>query len=524
MLDILISGGKLIDGTGAPWRLVDVGIAEGRIAAVGKLRQQQAHFHLPASGSVLCPGFIDAHSHADLSLIAGRWVDARLLQGITTEVVGQDGLSYAPVTEHSLPAWRRYLAALNGDFPEVDWTWRSVSDLIERYDHRAANAVYLLPHGAVRVEAMGWEPRQANEAEIATMRQLVRQGLREGAVGLSTGLTYPPCSHATTDELTALCTPVAEAGGILSIHLRSYGRDLLSALAEAIEIGRRSRVAVQISHLRGTESAEPNYAQRVLEQIEEARSRDVDVTFDTYPYTVGCGPLFSLLPVWAQHGGPDAVLGRLGTPSARERIVAEMAARSVDWSIYKVSNARGGNSQAWEAHTLEGAARLMKLSPPAFVVHLLRETELNTTIIAEGGKPSDNDAMLAHRLGAICSDGILVGGVPHPRGYGAFPRVFSRLVRDKRLLTWEEAVRKITSLPAARFNLQNRGVVREGAVADLVVFSPERIADGATYSNGRHPPIGLDWVLVNGHVVVEGGRYIGGEWGRALTPLLQGGA
>jgi N-acyl-D-amino-acid deacylase len=519
MFDLLITGGRLIDGTGTPWRFADVGIAGDRIAAVGQLKGREARRRIDASGHIVCPGFIDVHSHADLSLIAGRWVDARLLQGVTTEVVGQDGLSYAPVTEPNLPTWRRYLSGLNGDFPQIDWRWRSVADLIERYQNRAANAVYLVPHGAVRVEAMGWDPRPAQEGEIRTMQDLVRQGLEEGAAGLSTGLTYVPCSHATTDEMVALCEPVAAAGGILSIHLRSYGADLPAALAEAIEIGRRSEVAVQVSHLRGTESCEPAYAQRLLEQIEAARSEGIDVTFDVYPYTSGCGPLFSLLPTWAQSGGPRVILEHLADPSARQRMAAEMAARPVDWSIYQVSNAPAASSRGWEGHSLAKGAQAMGISPPAFALHLLRETELNATIVAEGGKPFDNETMLRHPCSIVCSDGILVGGCPHPRGYGTFPRLLSRLVRDKGLLRWEEAIHKITAMPAARLNLQDRGLVRQGAAADLVSLSPERVADGATYQAGRRPPTGIDWVLVNGHVVVENGRYVGGEWGRALTPL-----
>jgi N-acyl-D-amino-acid deacylase len=519
MFDLLITGGRLVDGSGTPWRFADVAVAGDRIAAVGRLKDRDARHRIDARGRIVCPGFIDIHSHADLSLIAGRWVDARLRQGITTEVVGQDGLAYAPVTGPNLVTWRRYLAGLNGDFPEIDWAWRSVADLMERYRGRAANVVTLVPHGAVRVAVMGWAARPARDDELRAMQELVRQALDEGAAGLSTGLTYVPCSHATTDEMVALCEPVAAAGGILSIHLRSYGPDLPAALAEAIEMGRRSEVAVQVSHLRGTESCEPDYARRLLEQIGAARAEGIDVTFDVYPYTCGCGPLFSILPTWAQAGGPDGMLERLADPVACERMVAEMAARPVDWSIYKVSNAPGRSSQDWEGHSLEEGAQATGLTPPAFALHLLRETGLNVTIVAEGGKPFDNETMLRHPWGLVCSDGILVGSSPHPRGYGTFPRFLSQFVREGGQLRWEEAIHKITALPAARLNLQDRGLARLGMAADLVVLSPDEVADGATYQDGRRPPTGIDWVLVNGHVAVEDGCCVGTSGGRALMPL-----
>jgi N-acyl-D-amino-acid deacylase len=519
MLDVLITDGRLIDGTGAPWRYADLGIADGRVVAIGQLRGIQAHCHIEAAEKVVCPGFVDIHSHADLSLLAGRWVDMRLLQGITTEVVGQDGLSYAPASPPHLQAWRRYLAALNGDFPQVRWDWRSVAELVQRYQDRAANVVYLIPHGAVRVEVMDWEARPATVQELRAMQALVCQGLEEGAAGLSTGLTYMPCAHASTEEMVALCRPVAEAGGILSIHLRSYIDRLLPALEEAIEIGRRSGVAVQVSHLRVADPAVWGSASALLERLDRARSEGVDITFDIYPYTAGCVPLFCLLPPWAQSGGPDAILARLSDPAVRREIIGEMQSWSVDWSPFIVSHMPATSQGRWEGRSLTEASQMAGLEVHAFMLHLLCETALNVSAVADGGNEAENELMLAHPAGMLCSDGILVGGHPHPRGYGAFPRLLGRYVRQKGLLRWEEAIHKMSALPAARLNLQDRGLLRVGAAADVVIFSPLEVADQATFEDGRQPPIGIEWVLVNGRPVVDNGTYIGGNYGQALTPL-----
>ena len=518
-LDILIKGGKLIDGTGAPWRYADVGIAGGRIVAIGQLAALDARRQLEIEGDMVCPGFIDSHSHADLTLIARKWVGLRLCQGITTEVVGQDGLSYAPASSARLQEWRRYLVGLNGDFSNLDWDWGSVQELIEKYRESAANVVFLIPHGAVRVETMGWAPRAADKQELGTMQGLVRQGMAEGAAGLSTGLSYIPCYHATTEEMVVLCEPVADAGGILSIHVRSYVHEFLAAIDEAIEIGRRSGVAVHISHLRMCDPATWGSAEEVLEKLDQARSQGIDVTFDIYPYTVGSAPLFAILPPWVQFGGPDEILSRLENQAIRHRIVEEMHSWPVDWPAFRLSNAAASSLGDWVGHSLAEAATALGMEAPDLIPALLLATELDATIVADGGNEADNEIMFRHPAAMVCSDGIMIGGRPHPRGYGAFPRVLARYVRQKKVLSWEEAIQKMSGLPAARLGLQDRGILREGAAADIVVFSPDEISDRATHEDGRLPPTGIRWVMVNGNVVIEKGRYNGGAYGKALTPL-----
>jgi len=520
MYDTLIVDAMIIDGSGAPWRYGDIGIRDGRIAAIGKLSHAEAGNTIAGTGLIACPGFIDIHSHADLALISGHEMDRRLLQGITTEVVGQDGLSYAPACGIRQSEWRRYLKGLNGDLPGTSWGWNQAGDYLSDLDRKASNAVYLLPHGPVRTEVMGWQARPATTGELAQMKDLVRQGMYEGAAGLSTGLTYLPCYHATTGEMIELCRPVAEKGGIYATHLRSYGPRLLEAIDEAIEIGRQSGVAVQISHLRVADPANRGLSPEILARVDQARAQGIDVTFDLYPYTSGCTPLLALLPPTAQAGGPDAILERLSDETVREQIADEMRSWNLDWSAYRLSNAPPSKLGGWEGLLVTEAALKLNIDAPLFILKLLDSLELNATIVADGGSQADNDALFAHPACMLCSDGILLGNHPHPRGYGAFPRLIADYVRDRQLLRMEDAVHKMTGLPASRLTLADRGLLRPGMAADIVVFDPLKFSDQATYDRGRLPATGIAWVFVNGQPAVAHGEYRPASSGKALRHLI----
>jgi len=518
-LDIIIAGGMLVDGTGTPWRRADVGILEGRIATIGCLQDTVTQRRIRADGQIVCPGFIDIHAHADLTLPANEGQTERLRQGITTEVLGQDGLSYAPASAQHLQEWRRYLIGLNGEGAGLDWAWSSVAEYLDRVDGKAANAVYLVPHGAVRVEAMGWADRPATASEMQHMQILVAEGLEQGALGLSTGLSYIPCTHATTEELNTLCRPVAKAGGILAIHLRSYGPMILDALDEAISIGRTTGVAVQVSHLRIAGPENRGKAPEIAARIDTARAEGVDITFDAYPYKVGCAPLFCLIPAWAQAGGPDAILARLADENERVRMRAEIHGWSVDWEMYALSNAPHTDMGNWERYSLPEAAQGSDRDVETFIIDLLLKTQLNATIVAHGGSWEDDKYLAQHPAGMVCSDGVLVGDHPHPRGFGTFPRVLAYYVREQRILTLEEAINKMTAAPAARLNLNDRGVLRIGAAADVVIFDPDKVEDRATYADSRRPPEGIDWVLVNGEPTIAQGQPTGALAGQVLSRL-----
>jgi N-acyl-D-amino-acid deacylase len=522
MKDYLITGGKLVDGTGAPWRYADVLVSNGKIIDIGSnLQVTLDAVEIDAAGMVVCPGFIDTHSHADIALLAGRKMDGRLLQGITTEVVGQDGISYAPASGEHLDEWRRYLAGLNGDFSEqVSWDWSSTRELIQLYEGCASNVVHLTPHGAIRVEVIGWEARHASSAELKQMQALMRQSLEEGAAGISTGLTYIPCTHATTEEMIALCKPVGDYGGILSIHLRSYAGKLLEAIEEAILIGKESGAGILISHLRMADVSTWGLADRVLELIEKGRADGVDISADMYPYTVGCAPLFALLPPWAQFGGPDAILERLSDQPAIKKIAQELDGWEIEWGNYILSNCPPNSLGDWEGKPLTEAAERLGLDVTIFIPMILRETKLQASIVAAGGNEAANQIMFKHYTSMVGSDGILIGGHPHPRAYGTYPRVFAEYVRENQVLRLEEAIHKMTGMPAARLNLQDRGILKIGCAADVVVFSLDAIQDNADYEDGSRLADGVCWVLVNGEPAVANGFYQGGSSGRALTPLL----
>ncbi|MBN1316037.1 MAG: amidohydrolase family protein, partial [Anaerolineales bacterium] len=387
---------------------------------------------------------------------------------------------------------------------------------LERYQKRAANVAYMIPHGAVRVEIMGWAARAATGPELIAMQDLVNQGMAQGAAGISTGLSYIPCSHAATGEMIALCEPVAEAGGILSVHMRSYIGELMPAIDEVIEIGRRSGVAVQISHLRMCDPAVWGQSEAVLEKLDNAREKGVDVTYDIYPYTIGSAPLFAMLPAWAQAGGPDEILSRLKESDSRNKIIQDMETWPTDWPLFFLSNARVTELGDFAGLSLPEAAKSVGVNTLEFILTLLVETELDATIVSDGGNEADNDVMFGHPAAMVCSDGLMIGQKPHPRGFGAFPRVLDRYVRQKGIQSWEQAVQKMTGLPAARLGLTNRGTIQRDNWADIVVFSPDTVADYATVHDGRKPPTGIHWVLVNGHVVVDNCQFVGGHYGQVV--------
>lgn len=523
-VDILIQGGKLVDGTGSPWRNGDLAVKDGLIVSMGgDTGNLDAKKVINAQGKYVSPGFVDAHTHSDLILLADEWMEYRIMQGITTEVVGQDGLAYAPVTPEHRQEWRRYLKGLNGEFLDrISWDWTTTAELIGQYEGKASNSVHLIPHGAVRVEVMGWEDRPASAEELTRMQDLVRVSLEQGAAGISTGLTYIPCSHATTEEMIKLCQPVGDAGGILSIHLRSYANQLLEAVEESVTMGRESGAGIHISHLRMADVSTWHLAPQVLEIIDRARGEGIDITYDFYPYTVGCAPLFCLIPAWAQAGGPDAIISRLADSKIRALIRDELHSWALNWSNYSLSNAPNPKYKEWEGQPLTETAAAHKMDVYQLIMDVLHDTDLDATIIASGGDEAANQIMMRHSAGMIGSDGVMVGDLPHPRGYGTYPKLLTEYVRDNPILQLEEAIHKMTAMPAARHNVTNRGVLFEGAAADVVVFSLEDMEDRATYRNARQLTKGVDTVLINGVCVVEDGNYLGSKAGKALRPLNQG--
>jgi N-acyl-D-amino-acid deacylase len=525
VLDLLIRGGRVIDGAGNPWFTADVGIAGDRVAAVGRLATESAARVIDADGLLVCPGFVDMHTHSDLQLLVNPPHEAKLQQGVTLEVLGQDGLSYAPVTDDVLDQLRSQLAAWNDDPPGFDWSWRTVAEYLDRLDEGiAVNACYLVPHGTVRMCVLGLDDRAPTADELVEMKRLVAEGLEQGAVGLSAGLTYTPGMYADDDELVALCEVLRDHGGFYCPHHRNYGLHALEAYGDSIEIARRAGVPLHLAHAHLGYEVNRGRAHELLAMIDGARADGVDITMDTYPYLAGATYLHAFLPSWMHAGGSAETIARLLQPELRERLRAELEEEGsdgfhdipMDWGIVVISGVRTEAGRRWIGSSVAEAAGAAGRRPIDFVCELLADEELGVACIAHIGNEENVRTIMTHPAHTAGSDGILVGEQPHPRSYGTFPRYFAVYVRELGILSWEQAVRKMTSLPCQRLGFGDRGLLRPGMAADVVCLDPETVRDTATYDDPRQQPEGIPYVIVGGRVAVDEGHLTGELAGRAL--------
>lgn len=515
LFDLIIRGGRVIDGSGSPWYYGDVAIRGDRIAAVGKLNQTEARRIIQADNQVVCPGFIDMHSHSDVMLLANPKHEPKVMQGVTTDVLGVDGLSYAPLSPTNLQMMRRYLSGLNGN-PDICWDWSSVSEYLTQFDHRVAiNVVYLVPHNALRLQVMGFVDRVATAEELAKMQELIAQGMREGAVGFSTALDYCPARYSNTEELTKICKVVAEYGGVSVWHVRGRDLGLIPAIKEVIKVAKRTSVKVHFSHYAANGLANWGKSKEMLTIVDDARQRGLDVTFDSYPYTAASTTMISFLPRWVHEGGPDAILERLRQPKTREKICVDMRAASTAWDRAILACVSTDKNKIYVGKNLLEAANVANKEVTDFICDLLLEDELGVGYTNFVGNEEDMQTIMKHPCHIACSDGILIGDKPNPRGWGTFARYLGVYSRELGILTLEEAIRHMTSAAAQRLGLTERGLVKEGLAADLVVFNPQTVIDKATFDEPKKHPAGIDYVLVNGAVVVDGGKHTGVLNGRA---------
>ncbi|GAA1258379.1 D-aminoacylase [Kitasatospora nipponensis] len=532
MADLLLRAATVVDGTGAPRRPADVLVRAGVIAEVGVPGTLgTAGRVLDAQGLVLAPGFIDMHAHSDLQRLLEPDQPSRVTQGVTCEVLGQDGLSYAPVDDATLPVLRGQLAGWNGDPPELDWGWRTVGEYLDRLDGAGAvNACYLVPHGTLRAQVLGWQRRAPGAGELDAMRALLAQGLAEGAVGMSSGLSYTPGMYADTEELVALCTVVAAHGGYHSPHQRSYGAGALAGYAEMVEISRRSGCPLHLAHATMNFDLNRGRAGELLALLDRAIADGCDLTLDSYPYLPGSTTLAALLPSWATEGGPPATLRRLADPAARERIRQALEESGsdgchgvvTDWATVQISGVREPALASLVGRTVAEVAAERATSGTEVCFELLLADRLGTTILQHVGHEENVRAIMRHRAHTAGSDGLLVGARPHPRGWGTFARYLGHYVREAGVLTLEQAVHRMTGRPARRLRLERRGTIRPGHHADLVLFDADTVRDEATFEHPRRPAAGIAHVLVNGVAVLSEGRPTGARPGRALRRTDQG--
>ncbi len=528
MYDVLIVGGRVIDGTGSPWYWADVAIQADRIVAIGKLVGSSAKRAINADGRFVTPGFIDMHTHSDLQLLKNPLHECKIRQGVTTDVLGHDGLGLAPITPHTGQLLQTQLAGWNGQL-DADWNWSTISTYLDQFEERAAvNVAMHVPHGTIRLLVMGEEARAPTADELKQMQKLVDGAMREGAIGLSTGLQYAPAMFAADDELVALCEVLKPYNGMYSPHHRNYGMHALEAYADSIAIGRRAGIPVHLTHCHFGFAVNKNRAPELLALIDSARASGVEVTMDSYPYLAGNTYLHALLPSWVHAGGSEALLERLRSVDLRPRIQHEMEVSGSDgfhnvplgWEMIQIAAVPEGiYDQPLAGLTLVEAAAQVGESPFDLYCDLLIRTRLGVSCLAHIGNEENVQAILKHPAQMVGSDGILVGERPHPRGWGSHARFLAHYTRDLGLLTWEEAIRKMTSAAARRIGCLDRGILRPGFAADVVIFDPDKLQDTATYENPRRHPEGIYYVLVNGKLVVDNEQVTGQTPGRALREI-----
>ncbi len=516
MFDLIFKDARVVDGTGLTWFRASVGVTGDEVAIIrGDDSSFEAGRIIDAASYVVCPGFIDMHSHSELKMLSEPRHEPKVRQGVTTEALGMDGLSYAPISPRNLEHLLTYLAAVNGT-PPPDVRWSSVSEFLDLFDGRAAcNVAFMVPHAAIRIEAMGWEARLPTQAELERMRDLARQGMRDGAFGFATGLTYPPGAYSDTDELVGVCDAIKDLGGFYMTHARyTLGDGLLDPFREAVSIGRRGGVPVHISHFH---SPVDGMGQRMVGLVDESRNDGIDVTFDQYPYAAASTVLHSLLPYWVHAGGPAQLLERIKDRNVRDEIgdsVNPMWGLSLDHYIF--SNIGTAKNKEWEGRSLTDLAQAQGKRMVDAVCDLLIEENLEVAFVARTGNPDNIRDIVRHPAQMVGSDGILTGEMPNPRTYGTFPYVLGQFVREEGLLRLEEAVRKMSAIPAQRLGLKDRGILRDGMKADIVAFDPDRVEAKATFEDPKQYPSGIDYVLVNGQLVVDNGSHTGALPGRAL--------
>jgi N-acyl-D-amino-acid deacylase len=521
-VDLLIRNARIYDGSGSPWFPASIGVEGGRVRVLrGDTSPVQAHRIIEADGLAVSPGFIDMHAHSTMAMLGEPHHDAKVRQGVTTDLLGVDGNSYAPfLRSEDLEHWAVFNAGLDGEKPQ-GLTWSSVDEYLDAYDRKVAiNVAYVVGNSPLRISTVGWNDRPPAESEMSEMRRLLRRAMEEGAFGMSTGLTYPPGSYASSDELAELCSVVERLGGIHVSHVRyTLGDGFRDPFIEMLELSRRTGVPLHISHYASTWRRNGQF-RPLLAMVDEAREEGLSVTFDAYPYNYGGSRATVALPEWVQEGGPEPLLERLADPAERARMREEDDPRQARWRKAKgwhLTGFREPGNRRFEGLNLHEIAERLDKDPLDTLCDLLLEERLRLSYV---GHDSNNHVtvrkLLAHPACMVGSDGLLVGEYPSPRTYGTFPKMLGDLVREEALMSLEEAIRKMTWFPAQALGLSDRGIVKEGAAADLVVFDPATVRSDATLDRPAVFPEGIPYVIVNGVLVIDEGRHTGATPGRAL--------
>ena len=513
MLDTVIKNGRIVDGTGNPWFYGTIGLKNGIVVSVGQT-VGEAYEVIDAQGSFVAPGFIDGHCHSDLMILDFPESEIKMQQGVTTEVVGNCGLAPVPVNPLYREDLQKYVEPVLGK-AHREWQWQAISDYFNELDHSliAENVASYVAHGSVRISVMGFDNRPANQSDLDEMKHIVEEGMRAGAIGLSIGLLYAPGSYSNKEEIAELCQVVAKYNGILSTHIRGEGNNLIPSIQEVLWIAEKVNIPLHISHLKAAGKRNWGKVMEAMEMIEDARSRGMDVTCDVYPYTAGSTMLTTLFPPWSLEGGLATVLSRLRDQVERAKIWTEIAEEREDWDNLVastgwdsviISSVNTPHLKRYEGQSVLAISHENGKHPIDQAFDLLLEENGNIGIVFFHMNEDDVRQVMQYQNALIASDSLTCyTGKPHPRLYGTFPRVLAKYVKEQQIITLEDAVRKMTSFPAKRFGLGNRGVLLEGYQADIVIFNMDRIEDKATYENPAQFPEGIQYVFVNGKLTTK---------------------
>ncbi|WP_070001099.1 N-acyl-D-amino-acid deacylase family protein [Cellulosilyticum sp. I15G10I2] len=527
-MTLKIYNALIIDGTGKDRFYGELLIKDDRIVQIGAQVDAVYDRAIDAKGHVVAPGFIDTHSHSDLELLlADSFVKPKVMQGITTEILGQDGVAMAPLPEKYIEAWRKNLAGLDGDSDAINWHYENTKGYIEALQKAgmAVNAAYLVPHGNIRMEAMGLENREATDKEIEKMEELLERELNAGAIGLSTGLIYIPCAYSDQKELAALCKVVASKQGIFVTHQRSEANQIIASMQEILDVGRESGVKVHFSHFKICGKNNWDKIDEVFGLLDQAKKEGISVSLDQYPYTAGSTMLSVILPAWVHDGGTVRLLERLKENTIREKIKEDIFAATCEWDnfvqfagldgIY-ITSVKTAANQSIIGKNLVELGRIRGKEPLEAVFDLLIEEDNAVGMIDYYGKEEQIISIMKRPEQNVCTDGLL-GGKPHPRVYGSFPRVLGKYVREEKVMTLEEAIYKMSGKPREVFSLKDRGLLKTGYFADIVIFNQDRIIDQGTYTDPMQFPQGIEYVLINGELVVEQGKHLSKKPGRFIS-------
>ena len=523
--DMIFRNGLVVDGTGRTAFAADVGVTEDKIAAVGNLSAATAGRDIDISRLTIAPGFIDMHTHADVYVLDNPSIQGKTRQGVTTDVIGNCGFSPFPAGPERRDMVRDRIGQILKS--KARWSWNSLDEYCERLSEHGIglNLVPLVGHTTMRVMVMGLDERNPTPEEFEKMRRLLADAMEQGAFGFSTGLTYSPASCSETQEIIDLSRIASKYGRFYATHSRLWAGWHKKAVEEAVKIGKQAGLPVQISHQTIIDSRQWGKGEEIVKIMEKARHDGVDVTFDVYPYTAGASPLCQHLPGWVQAGGLEPMLARLRDSELRKKLHQELAGGYFgglpwNWDSIFISKAEAEQYREWSGKSIAELATALKIDPIEAMLRLIEDTGNRVDIVIFNKSEEDVSYFIAHPLAMVGSDSYYTssqgGSKPHPRNHGTFPRVLGQYVRERKLLSLEQAIYKMTGFPAQRLGLHNRGRIGCDLAADVVVFDPATVIDRATYARPQEVPVGIVYVAVNGALVLDGGQCTGKLPGRVL--------